>query len=291
MSFYCPFAIAAVVTSALLAVAGEDKPLTPTEARNKVGHNITVEMIVKATKDRLEKRGEIYLDAEPDFRDVKNSVRGRIQTSSARARRPAALAAGLHQQRVQAQGVVWVGKGGSGWFHFTQGGMASGNPYAYDHAKRGGVFGINWGATLVEVNQQDGTSHTIMLNEIRVGVEARDRRGTWAMGAAGSSVTAANGTVGDSPTPNDRNPLSDDVEDCQLYWSPALGPRDGMGCSNENAPHNWPNFQAQARSRHLGGVNTCFADGSVRFIRNSVSSAVWDLMLSRNDGQVYDYDF
>ena len=39
-------------------------------------------------------------------------------------------------------------------------------------------------------------------------------------------------TIGDCPTPNDREPLSDDIEDCSLFWSEELGPRDGMGCSN-----------------------------------------------------------
>src|SRR5262249_39841323 len=54
------------------AVAAEDKPLTPIEARKKVGETITVEMTIQSTKDRLEKRGEIYMDAETDFRDAKN---------------------------------------------------------------------------------------------------------------------------------------------------------------------------------------------------------------------------
>jgi hypothetical protein len=48
------------------------KPLTPIEARKKVGQQIVLEMTVKTAKDRLEKRGEIYLDAELDFRDEKN---------------------------------------------------------------------------------------------------------------------------------------------------------------------------------------------------------------------------
>jgi hypothetical protein len=48
------------------------KPLTPLEARRKVGQSVEVQMTVQAAKDRLEKRGEIYLDAEPDFRDEKN---------------------------------------------------------------------------------------------------------------------------------------------------------------------------------------------------------------------------
>ncbi|HEX4611148.1 MAG TPA: hypothetical protein VH092_23355 [Urbifossiella sp.] len=48
------------------------KPLTPVEARMQVGKAITVEMVVKTAKDRLEKRGEIYLDSEDDFKDEKN---------------------------------------------------------------------------------------------------------------------------------------------------------------------------------------------------------------------------
>jgi prepilin-type processing-associated H-X9-DG protein len=62
-----------------------------------------------------------------------------------------------------------------------------------------------------------------------------------------------------------------------------------MGCSNDNLPTNWPNWQAQARSRHMGGVNSCFCDGSVRFIRNDVPQSVWFQMNSRDDGKAYNY--
>src|SRR5437588_1591658 len=40
--------------------------------RKKVNEEVVVQMLVKATKNRLEKRGEIYLDSEEDFRDEKN---------------------------------------------------------------------------------------------------------------------------------------------------------------------------------------------------------------------------
>jgi hypothetical protein len=66
------FAVAVLAAIACPAIALEDKPLSPVQARKKVGEKITVEMTVQAAKDRLEKRGEIYLDAEPDFRDKKN---------------------------------------------------------------------------------------------------------------------------------------------------------------------------------------------------------------------------
>jgi hypothetical protein len=62
-----------VVLSCLSPTAGAaDKPLPPSEARKQVGKRITVEMVVKATKDDLEKRGQIYLDSESNFRDEKN---------------------------------------------------------------------------------------------------------------------------------------------------------------------------------------------------------------------------
>jgi hypothetical protein len=65
-------AVLGVISVASLVVAEEDKALTPTEARKKLGKKVTIEMTVRAAKDRLEKRGEIYLDSEMDFRDKKN---------------------------------------------------------------------------------------------------------------------------------------------------------------------------------------------------------------------------
>jgi prepilin-type processing-associated H-X9-DG protein len=41
---------------------------------------------------------------------------------------------------------------------------------------------------------------------------------------------------------------------------------------------------AMARSRHTGGVNACFADGSVHFIRDSISELTWGLLSSTTDG-------
>jgi len=68
-------ALLALVVGALgvvRAAQGDSKPLTPVEARKKVGEKITVEMTVLAAKDRLEKRGEIYLDSETDFHDERD---------------------------------------------------------------------------------------------------------------------------------------------------------------------------------------------------------------------------
>jgi DNA/RNA endonuclease YhcR with UshA esterase domain len=68
--------VLAIGLFAIPAFAAEDKdkekPLGPVEARKQVGKEITVEMEVKAVKNALEKRGEIYLDSEENFRDEKN---------------------------------------------------------------------------------------------------------------------------------------------------------------------------------------------------------------------------
>lgn len=66
------FVILVMLQGSGLAVAAEGEPLTPMEAQKEAGKKVTVEMVVKAAKDRLEKRGEIYLDSETDFKDEKN---------------------------------------------------------------------------------------------------------------------------------------------------------------------------------------------------------------------------
>jgi DNA/RNA endonuclease YhcR with UshA esterase domain len=52
--------------------ADTKKPLAPVEARKQLDKKITVQMEVKSAKNALEKRGEIYLDSEENFRDEKN---------------------------------------------------------------------------------------------------------------------------------------------------------------------------------------------------------------------------
>lgn len=64
----CGFVLVAVAA----ARGAEDKPLSPVDAIKKVNEKVTVEMLVKARKNRIEKRGEIYLDSEEDFHDPKN---------------------------------------------------------------------------------------------------------------------------------------------------------------------------------------------------------------------------
>lgn len=184
----------------------------------------------------------------------------------------------------------YAANAGISWFNYTVGGTSSGSPFGVSNPTScGGPFAINWGARLA-ADIIDGTSNTVLINEVRIGLNDQDRRGVWAMGLSGSSVTAAHAT-GDATVPNDMNEYSDDIEDCNAIRTAQGVGNSGlgklmMGCSNDNLPRNWPNWQAQARSKHATGVNVCFADGTVRHIRNNITQTVWAAMNNRNDGQV-----
>ena len=62
----------------------------------------------------------------------------------------------------------------------------------------------------------------------------------------------------------------------------------GMACY----PGNGPNDQQTARSVHAGGVTTCFCDGSVHFINDTIQitpfPSVWDKLMLSMDGYPID---
>ena len=47
----------------------------------------------------------------------------------------------------------------------------------------------------------------------------------------------------------------------------------------------------QSRSLHPGGVNACFGDGSVRFIKNAIDEQTWCFLISKADGQIPTIDY
>jgi prepilin-type N-terminal cleavage/methylation domain-containing protein/prepilin-type processing-associated H-X9-DG protein len=134
----------------------------------------------------------------------------------------------------------------------------------------------------------DGTSSTIMFNEIRAGLSPLDSRGVWALGHPGSSLTEAGRNY--NPTPNNRldspdgQTYGDEMQNCYKFWYYGLGATQGMGCF-PNTTGDQMN-SAMARSLHPGGVNAAFADGSVHFIKDSIDQYTWCILQSKNDGQV-----
>jgi prepilin-type N-terminal cleavage/methylation domain-containing protein len=153
------------------------------------------------------------------------------------------------------------------------------------------VMAANYGATILAIT--DGTSNTIMVAELRAGLSAIDPRGVWALGFPGASIVNA-GRAGYNPTPNNTTTApsggdgGDELQDGATYCSdPNLGIRYRMGCTTDGSLMT----SAMSRSMHPGGVNCCNADGSVRFIKDSVSQISWVRLLSKADGQVLDSDW
>jgi type II secretory pathway pseudopilin PulG len=155
---------------------------------------------------------------------------------------------------------------------------------------RMGVLRIN---TRTKINQiLDGTSHTILVGEIRIGLSEFDRRGVWAMGASGASNLTSHGSGGDCNGPNPANELSDDITGC-LDLMNKHGMRETLTRERMTCCEGCPSNQAAPRSRHApGGVHVAMCDGSVHWISDDINTSgpwgtccsVWDRLIAARDG-------
>ncbi len=57
-------------------------------------------------------------------------------------------------------------------------------------------------------------------------------------------------------------------------------------CQNQSNPS-----YVSARSRHPGGVNVLFGDGSVHFVNNSIAQSVWEALGPMEGGETANVDF
>jgi prepilin-type N-terminal cleavage/methylation domain-containing protein/prepilin-type processing-associated H-X9-DG protein len=149
-------------------------------------------------------------------------------------------------------------------------------------------MGIGKGCTIVGI--ADGTSNTVLLSEVLPyseplnGTNAdspqghnRDIRGAVIMPAAGGNVfltyTPPNSTT------------QDVLLGCEDRM-PANNPN-RLNCTQNQADGNtW----AAARSKHSGGVNAAFADGSVKFVRDGVDPGAWRALGTKSGGEVANLD-
>jgi prepilin-type N-terminal cleavage/methylation domain-containing protein/prepilin-type processing-associated H-X9-DG protein len=116
----------------------------------------------------------------------------------------------------------------------------------------------------------DGTSNTILMSEVLQG-RGSDLRGfVWWGDAAGFTTYIG---------PNSTSP---DIIYTAGYCNHQ--PQMNLPCSGTPTTTNPSMFGA--RSRHTGGVNTAMCDGSVRFVRNSVSLDNWRFMSTSEGGEV-----
>jgi prepilin-type processing-associated H-X9-DG protein len=131
---------------------------------------------------------------------------------------------------------------------------------------------LNYGASLAEI--LDGTSNTFLMAELiqtphPPGQDGSviDRRGRiWSDQPSSHQITTRLG-------PNSQAP------DYGACWN---GPR--IPCNRNTGDGD--NHYLTTRSRHPGGVNVLFADGSVHFLKDSIALPSWRALSSRAGGEV-----
>ncbi len=159
-----------------------------------------------------------------------------------------------------------------------------------------GALRINTRSKISQIS--DGTAHTLLAGEIRIGLNEFDRRGVWAMGTSGASNLTSHGFGGDCNGPNPANESSDDITGCfdlmnKVGPGAAVLTTERMTCCD-----NCRNFQAAPRSRHPGGVHVVMCDGSVHWINDDINTSgpggkccsVWDRLVGARDGSPVSLD-
>lgn len=141
-----------------------------------------------------------------------------------------------------------------------------------------GVAGVN--RSMRRADFTTGASQLIFVEEIRAGIHPLDRRGVWALGFAGSSVTVCHGLHGNmgpnrgSDAIQGCTDIAKDVTDLDVQC---------MSCLKaEDDPRLEISERATARSSHVGGINALMADGAVQFIANAVDIRTWHNLHKRD---------
>jgi prepilin-type N-terminal cleavage/methylation domain-containing protein/prepilin-type processing-associated H-X9-DG protein len=167
---------------------------------------------------------------------------------------------------------------------------------------------------------RDGTSSTGLFSERLVGLntgqqvrlDSQDGRrgifntsigGGWHTGVQGA-ITYVQGCRALPGTTMSINVQANGYVWCASYpWHVAVnayqhfGSPNSISCQNPSTEYfgSWltfvgPSGSAPPSSNHPGGVNICFADGSVRFVKDNVNLQTWWALGTRNGGETVSSD-
>jgi prepilin-type N-terminal cleavage/methylation domain-containing protein/prepilin-type processing-associated H-X9-DG protein len=144
--------------------------------------------------------------------------------------------------------------------------------YVNDIGRIRGMFGPYWTSAITLPKVTDGTSSTIMLGECLPSTNGWARQAYTQAGPlagwGGDAVTQMRFTI--IPI---NYPIDESLPDCSS--SPLIDPT--------HNPFNY-NVYWGFKSRHTGGANFAFADGSVHFLSESIDHKTYQLLGCRNDG-------
>jgi len=151
---------------------------------------------------------------------------------------------------------------------------------------------------MADIQNQDGTSNTFLLSEVRTRDHEQDQRGAWAVAWTGATILSFDmhhrgdwntgaryeahpASVGQTQPPNCKGPNMD-----MLYACPdqAAAQMEGMPCLVYTVGDYREYLSAAPRSHHPGGVQVSFVDGHVGFLPNEVDEYAMAYMCSPEDG-------
>ena len=135
-------------------------------------------------------------------------------------------------------------------------------------------FGLGRNETAVH---QDGTSGTVLLSEVLGVDDTADGRGAWIWnGMGGTCFTTRN-------TPN--SSVNDKIQACASSAVGKLACVQNQHGDTATPAASFGDLWASARSDHEGGVNAALADGSVRYITDSIDPNVWKALGTKSGGE------
>jgi len=152
--------------------------------------------------------------------------------------------------------------------------------YSASDAATRAVFRYHDGTPVASI--KDGTSNTMAVAEYLKGMGDTDIHGAFYTNRAGAQLLYV--TLGPNSTASDN--LLDYPGFCPSDGS-LNRPSDNLPCVSGATDENF----ASPRSRHSGGVNVVFCDGSVHFVQNGIDISTWRYLGWIADGVAVTMDF